>query len=413
MKKILFCFAVLIICSSLFGLSITYDKEIHDYDSVPMLEVHFGNGEGRTSDYYDSMKISLVTFAKDDPLYSWFGHAGLVVEKEDSAAVMYDWGLFCFGPEFYKNFAKGILWYSCGRTYTDNEYIPAIEAKRSIRKIELNLTSEQKRDIINYVNLNCSSEYCDYMYNLFTDNCSTRIRDIINMATNGRFEVWAKTKPGYTYRQQLSKTLINVIPMNWLYDYLFGPMGDRKATLWEEMFLPVNLADAVSEFENLAAKDYYEYDFRENNGRKPDAEQPESYFLYTLVFGMIMALASSLFYPKHIGLYKIQAFTFNLFLGLFGALLFYLMIFTNHDFAFFNENILFINPLLLISAFLSLNPKKHRNGLKIIYSILLILSVILVVCKIGISNVFYQNNYSQMVSVIPFYVANIMLLNKE
>ncbi len=413
MKKTLLCLFVLIASSMLFGLSITNKDELHDYDSVPMLEEHYGYGEGKPLESYEKYRISLITLSKDDPIYSWFGHAGLLVEAEGKEPVLYDWGLFSFEPGFYLDFVLGKLWYLCGRTYADDVFNPAIQAKRSIRKIELNLSAEQKRDLINYVNLNSSSKYNTYMYDMFTDNCATRIRDIINKTTNGRFELWAKSKAGYTYRQQLSKTMFNNIPLNWLYDFVFGPEGDKEASLWEEMFLPKDLADAVSGFENLAKSDIYTYDFRGTDGRKADLTQPKSYFLYSLAAGLLIALCATLFFPKHKVLYKTESVIFNFTFGLLGTLLLFLMFFSNHSFSYFNENILFINPLLLVAAFMSFKYEKHRKGLKKIYITLSAMIVILLICKVGIPHVFYQKNYSQMVLVLPFYVANIFLIDKR
>lgn len=413
MKRLLLCFVVLLAFSTLFAMSITNKFEEHPYDSVSMLETYYGNGESRNPDYYDRYTISLVTFSKDDPVYSWFGHAGIVVESENEEPIMYDWGLFSFERGFYVNFLLGNLWYKCGRTYADYQYDAALDSKRSIRKIELNLTREQKRDLVNYINLNSGEKYNSYMYDMFTDNCATRIRDIINQTTNGRFELWAKSKPGYTYRQQLSKTMFNNIPLNWLYDFVLGPLGDQKATLWEEMFLPQSLADAVSDFENIAKNDIYEYDFRETDGRKADLTQPKDYFLYALAAGLVLALITSLFYPKLTTLYSIETFVINLALGLLGTLLLFLMVFSKHRFSYFNENILFINPLLLIAAFLSLKSRKHTIRLKRIYGILSTATVVLIICKIGIPSVFYQVNYSQIALVLPFYLANIVLLNNR
>lgn len=413
MKKTVLCLFLLITASMLFGLSITSKDELHDYDSVPMLEEHYGYGEGRPLDFYGKTKISLITLSKDDPLYSWFGHAGILIEEDGKDPVLYDWGLFSFEPGFYLDFVLGKLWYLCGKTYADAVFNPAIQAKRSIRKIELNLSAEQKRDLVNYVNLNSSSKYNTYMYDMFTDNCATRIRDIINSTTNGRFELWAKSKAGYTYRQQLSKTMFNNIPMNWLYDFVFGPEGDKKTTLWEEMFLPADLADAVSEFENLASSDVYLYDFRGTDGRKEDRSQPESYFIYALAAGLLLALYATLLFPKLKVLYGIESFIFNFTFGLLGTLLLFLMVFSNHSFSYFNENILFINPLLLVAAFLSFKPEKHKMALRKIYVILFALTVILLICKVGIPSVFYQVNYSQMALVLPFYIANIFILDRK
>lgn len=413
MKKLLLCTVILLVSSLAFCMSVTRVEETNDYDSIPMLENFYGKEAGRNPSYYENVKISLVTISKGDPLYTWFGHAGIVIEEPNREDVMYDWGRFVFEPEFYKNFAKGNLMYNCGRFYAANELKEAANENRTIRRIELNLTNEQKKDIINFVNTNSSDLYNTYRYDMFTDNCATRIRDLINASTDGRFEAWAKKQSGYTFREQISKVYAFSIPLNWAADFVLGPMGDKKATLWDEMFIPANLADAVSEFENIAKDDSYINDTRETDTRQKDAEVPQTYVHTVAIVGIALALLTAFFYAVMPRFYKIEMFLVNFVFGLMGLLLLYLMTYSNHTFSFFNENILFINPLLLFCAFFSLKAEKHKHALKGIYSVLSTLIIILIVCKVGIRNVFCQNNYGQIITVLPYYLVNILLLNKK
>ena len=413
MKKLILCTAIFLIASFAFCMSVTRVEEINDYDSEPMLDNFYGTGAGRPLSYYDNVKVSLVTISKDDPVYAWFGHAGIVVEEPGREAVMYDWGRFTFGPEFYVNFLKGNLMYNCGRFYAANEMENAIDSNRTIRKMELNLTSEQKKDIINFVNVNSSDSYNTYRYEMFKDNCATRIRDIINASVNGRLESWAKSQPGYTYREQISKVLCVNIPLNWTLDFLLGPEVDAKATLWDEMFLPANLAEAVSDFEGIVKEDSYVYDGRSTDTRKQDATVPQSYVQLVAIAGVALALITAFFYAVLPKFYKIEMFIVNFVFGMLGLILLYLMTYTNHAFAYFNENILFINPLLLFCAFWSLKTPKHKHALKSVYSILSTLVVILIVCKVGMRSIFCQDNYGQIVMVLPYYLTNILLLNKN
>ena len=69
----------------------------------------------------------------------------------------------------------------------------------------LNLTAEEKQDIINSLFTNYSPENRIYRYNFFYDNCSTRPRDIIERNLRGK--VVYEPRKGYepSYREMINE----------------------------------------------------------------------------------------------------------------------------------------------------------------------------------------------------------------
>ena len=63
-------------------------------------------------EYYENTHIYLVTASPADPVYVYFGHAGIAVDAPDRDEIMFDYGSFRFSDGFYINFILGRLYYS-------------------------------------------------------------------------------------------------------------------------------------------------------------------------------------------------------------------------------------------------------------------------------------------------------------
>ena len=85
------------------------------------------------------------------------------------------------------------------------------------------------------------------------------------------------------------------------------------------------------------------------------------------------------------------------------------MLFTTHDVTWNNENILFINPLLLVAGIMSVKAGKHRTGLRRIWLILLSAVLLLIAFKALLPGVFNQNNWSIIIPFIPIAGVNYYL----
>ncbi len=419
---ILLCLMAL--SSNLFALSVHNtsakgEQTQNSFDSIPMLQAYYDESlENTDEDFWNSCEIWLVTIGEGDPLYSWFGHSALLVEAPGYPAYFYDYGTFSFDADgFYKNFALGRLWFCCNISYAAYELAYLEETGRPYSQVKLNLTAGQKKAIINFLNINSSEEHRTYLYNHYTDNCATRLRDIINYATGGDFEAWAKTINGRTFRQLASSALSKNRPIQWILEFLQSGQIDTSATLWDEMFLPAILEEALLQYGSstgLLQPDTYDSSSLVSAG----GVQPKSNLLFSVLTGLILSALCLLLLWRgrtkgHWGLYKAYAFTLNLFLGLLGTLLMFMMFFTNHNVTWYNENLLFVNPILIAMAIMTLkvNKPKLRKTLIIIYRILLAILAILVVLKLILPSIFLQDNWTVFVVVAPYYLVNEILLN--
>lgn len=398
---LLFLFAV----SSVWAFTSTQIRSMNEvFDSAPMLE-KFYKEPNHASHSWDKVKISLLTMSKEDAVYSWFGHSAILVEYEDSPAVLYDYGRFSFGPDFYVNFAKGRLWYKCSWVFAVSELQIANAARRTVSKVELNLTAKQKEAVVVFLNINSSDEYNTYLYHHYLDNCATRLRDIINVATDGDFERWAKEQKGMTFRQETSRILHNNLPVQWTLDFLQSGNIDGENTRWDEMFLPSELEKALLDYNGKIVGPFsYEYDNRVEDTRPLDYERPQTYWLESLIFGIAIALIAVFLRKRSAGWYSFWTFFILFVLGLLGSLLFFMSAFTSHDVTWNNINLLFINPFVLVAAFLSIRSWKHQTVLKPFFRILLFFIAVTLIGKLILPQFFIQSNLPQILTVLPLYL---------
>ncbi len=384
------------------------------FDSIPMLEAYYNEAlEGANEDYWDACQISLVTVGQGDALYSWFGHSAFLVELPDSPAYVYDYGTFSFDDEdFYVNFAMGRLWFCCSVTYASYELAYLQYTGRTYHQVKLNLTAAQKKAIINFLILNASDEHNTYLYNHYTDNCATRLRDILNYATGGNFQAWATQKEGRTFRQLASSALSRNPLIQWVLEFLQSGQIDGTNTLWDEMFLPSLLESALLQYGSETGLISSNTDTSEIT--TDTTVQPKNNLVFSLLVGLTLGLVCYLLLQisSHRGFYKAYTFTVNLIFGLLGTLLAFMMFFTNHNVTWYNENLLFVNPLLLVMAVLSLR-RKTSQALPIMYRILLGIMAALVVVKLLLPGIFLQDNWCVFLMIAPYYASNAFFLNKK
>lgn len=77
-----------------------------------------------------------------------------------------------------------------------------------------------------------------YNYHHFYDNCTTRVRDIVNHAVDGKLKVNTDKHLGLSFRDFGAKGFSQYTWLLAISDFLFGRGGDVKPTLWQAMFLP-------------------------------------------------------------------------------------------------------------------------------------------------------------------------------
>ncbi|MGI6466313.1 MAG: DUF4105 domain-containing protein [Sphaerochaetaceae bacterium] len=367
----------------------------------------------------DNLQVNLITMGKGDQLYVWFGHTGIEIKDLISGqSVMYDFGIFSFNQGFYQTFALGNLNYEIWATSTEMRKQIAINEKRDISIVELNLSPEAKIAILETLNYTVEEPNNVYRYHHYYENCSTRIRDIIDKGVGGQLKAYSEAiDEKSTLRKNVVRHTYASMFINWVLNFAQNGKIDYPINRWEAMFLPSVLEDTIREFNYVdengslvpLAKSYTVVNKEPVGYRSPVLSTYQSQFFKYLVFGLLAGLVSLIL--KFLRLNKLRGFyTFviYLFFAAVSSILLFMMVATNHDVTYFNENILFISPYLFVLAIQALvggfgKSKSFKKG-NFIYTFLFLL---LLIIKSSFSPIFAQQNYEAIVVLLPLLLANL------
>jgi hypothetical protein len=374
------------------------------------------------------LTIKVAVLGPGDELYIWWGHIGLIIEDTLSGeSKFYDWGVFDFEQDnFYVNFALGRLLYRCTVSPEESSLSWIARANRDITIYTLDLPPETKTEILLFAENNVLPENRNYWYHHFRDNCSTRIRDIIDMAAGGAFKERYGDVPGrFTLRQHVQRHTWFSPFWDWSLSFWMGQDIDTSITVWEEMFLPSELGRNLADFSYTDSRGNKRKlvssveMFNRAVGRAGVLEQPGRQWPRELFAGIIIALLFLLFRllekkPGKTGktariLSGVGQSVAGLFFGAAGFVLFFMTFFTNHDYTYHNSNVIFVNPLLFAAVPLGLSlafrrdPKKRDTAaffLKILWTYVLLGGILTMVIKFFPG--FYQQNQATQALILPF-----------
>ncbi|CAN5468355.1 DUF4105 domain-containing protein [soil metagenome] len=195
------------------------------------------------------LRISVLTCSPGQDLYSIFGHNALrITDSSNSTDVIYNWGTFDFEePNFYIKFMRGKLMYFLSPDRLQ-DFVYAYQYEgRSVSEQVLNLTCTEKMKIKQALELNMTGNNRFYKYDFLFDNCTTRIRDMLEKNVPGMNVSGRLIAPGTTFRNMLHSYLDKGSqPWSKLgIDILLGSGIDKPVTNEQAMFLPEYLMKAV------------------------------------------------------------------------------------------------------------------------------------------------------------------------
>ena len=141
----------------------------------------------------DSVRISLLTCAAGQEIYSLFGHTAIRYENFTTQTdVVYNYGVFDFSSDgFVLRFALGETDYRLDKEPTDYFCQAYYFHGRDVWQQVLNLTPTEKQRLVSLLETNYLPQDRIYRYNFFYDNCSTRPRDKIEEAVEERVDYGA------------------------------------------------------------------------------------------------------------------------------------------------------------------------------------------------------------------------------
>lgn len=326
------------------------------------------------------LRISLLTATPGDELYSTFGHSALrVTDSVNHTDIVYNYGTFDFDePGFYKKFVRGKLMYFLSREYYESFIYSYYVEERGITEQVLNLTCAEKNRIINLLQDNMMPANRFYKYDFLFDNCTTRLRDLIENTSDDQVEFGKVLSSPKTFRN-LIHDYLDINDKQWSklgIDVLLGAKTDAVMTPREVMFLPdyllMKFDSATINNHELVAQKKPAYDMVLPENSKDNLKHPV--FIFTCLFALI-AFFSFFKNPA------IQKFMFSLdgllffVTGLLGVLLLFMWFGTDHIMTKNNYNLLWAWPMNAVAAFYIHSRKKW---VKVYYLVYAVFNIILI-----------------------------------
>jgi hypothetical protein len=317
----------------------------------------------------------LLTCNPGTETYSIYGHSALrIVDNINHTDVVYNWGVFDFEtPAFAWKFAKGRLDYMLITEKMDNFLRTYLYEKRSVYSQRINLRPSELRTLTELVAINLRPENVKYRYDFFYDDCSTRIRDLIEKSL-GKSLVYP---PDDAYEKVTFRDLTGKYqaPYPWLQfgiDLIMGSPGDKKASFRDRMFLPLDMQAGLSE--TLINREGKMGPLLQNPETLLDFDLPsmtgKSLFVPENVFSLfLIILIITIPLIKKRKIIDIIDIVIFLVFSVLACMMIFFNFFTDHQQMKLNLNILWLNPFLLICLLYLIINKPAITWFRIIFFI--------------------------------------------
>ena len=322
-------------------------------DAVPM----FAKQPVEVGEQEDSVHVSLVTFYPGSEPHNIWGHSEIRVQQ-GPIDLYFNYGVFDFqAPAFMWRFMLGETDYICApvpRAYATL----GMEERRMVEQ-ELNLPQDRALAVRNFLWNNALPENRTYRYKFLSDNCSTRPRDIIEMAAGEGLQYPAMGDTVVTYRDILAHYCRNYAWERFGIDLVLGWATDTVLDQRATMFIPMILMDAIAEAtittDSVTMPLVKATTVPIDKSTEGNVRPPTPWYLSPMAFALFVLALALLLTCRDWRRHQVSRwFDTILFTagGLAGCLLFFLVFFSTHEATSPNINIVWLHPLLLLLAVL-------------------------------------------------------------
>jgi hypothetical protein len=323
----------------------------------------------------DDTTAYLLTCGPGTETYSVYGHSALrIVIAEKHIDTVYNWGVFDFNaPNFVWKFASGRLDYMVVGESLKGFLGSYFFEQRYVYSQRINIDASEMRILIGLINENMKPENAKYRYDFFYDDCTTRIRDLLEKSIGERLKYPPEEKDkNPTFRDMVGKYQN---PYPWYkfgVDLIMGSTADKKTSSRDRMFLPIDMKEELSK--TVVRRSEKMIPLLQNPIVLVDFETPvvKKMFLvspsvvFTLVIILVLILTAKTKNRKKIKIMDI--IIYSVFSAL-SALMIFFNFFTDHQQMRLNLNIIWLNPFILVCLILLILNKAGTIWFRIVFYI--------------------------------------------
>lgn len=326
------------------------------------------------------IRISLLTATPGEELYEAWGHSALrITDSVSNSDIVYNYGTFNFDtPNFYLKFIRGKLpFYLSPDNFQDfeSEYE---QDSRGVTEQVLNLTCAEKQNVQMLLDVNMMGNNRGYKYEFTFDNCTTRLRDLIEKATDSTVQFGQVLHTKVTFRDLIHEYL-NYNDNQWSklgIDILLGSKLDANPTPYQVMFLPDYLMKTIDSStlsgRSIVSDKHALFKINRSKIEKNNLEHPIFLFTWLFVIIAFLSFSKNIFIQKTLS--SFDGFLFFL-TGLLGILLLFMWFGTDHIMCSDNYNLLWAWPTNAVAAFYVHSKKRWP---KIYFTIYAIFNIVLI-----------------------------------
>ncbi|MBL8740489.1 MAG: DUF4105 domain-containing protein, partial [Myxococcales bacterium] len=242
---------------------------------------------------------------------------------------------------------------------------------RAIESQELDLSPAQELELQRLLEENLKPENKYYKYDYYRDNCSTRVRDMIDKVTGGRVRAAATAPQRLTYRQHTLR-LTESLPAEYvILNFVMGNLIDQPGTKWEEAFIPMELQETMRHVTLVDENGNERPIVKEEklllpSQQTPPPKDPPTWWPYSLLVGLglgglLAGVGRAAVKNKRLRvLFGVLLSFFGLLWGFFGIFFLAAWAFTDHAVGYHNENTLLSVPWSIVLVGTGINVARSR-----------------------------------------------------
>ena len=305
----------------------------------------------------DELEIWVLTVSPGAEVASRFGHTAMWIRHTPSGRErIYSFGLFDFGLRMIPQVVTGRLRFRAGELLPQPVFAEYRSSDREVHAQRIDLPAHGRLDALRALRWSVEADNREYLYDHFADNCTTRVRDLLDRATGGVLRQQTRGPGRLTLRDHTRRYIETSPYLNIVLNLWMSGGIDKPISRWDEMFLPAELERALDDIVMRTADGLVplvgERRIIHGSRRGPGAEAPSS---GRALYGLVALLTAGAFLllaigverkwnrRTRVGLGLLQAIAGALF-G-FPGLVVVLAWFTDHQVAHWNLNVFYANPL--------------------------------------------------------------------
>lgn len=197
----------------------------------------------------NNFEVHLITIEPGIQIYDSYGHSALrFINYSKNIDLFFDYGRFRFDNTFIFGYMTGNARYWLGGSYTYKKLKRAAREGRAVFSQKLNISSEDAQQLMKDLEKKMRTRQKYYLYDPLHDNCTTRLRDIINRYSTNQLKTLTEPVLTESTHRKLSDELIYENPFHWFaINLIFNGKADKPLNLYQKLFLPQTLMNTLEE----------------------------------------------------------------------------------------------------------------------------------------------------------------------